>query len=307
MDADYTRKAERRPTSTQPPARKRDALGTGPLADDATPQGSPPRFGWKVMLIALGVAALLIPFDAIIVRSLGPVQNALPSDIRGELRMLEQYGALGSLVLVAAIVWLADPKRRANLADLAAAAAISALTLLTLKMAIGRPRPSFLADDPAAATTFLTPFGAYPLGDPPIERHAWELWGGISSNLWSMPSNHTASAAVLSVWLVTVYPRLRPLAWTMIVVVASCRVLFGAHYPSDVAVGAGVGLLVASFVIRRQLGAEVLALLDRHDQSPVRARDHHAAAGHQAGRNAGRPGSARLKSADKSGRRGRAV
>lgn len=238
MDADYTPEAADHP--------------------DLDAEGSPPRFGWKGMLIVLGVAGLLIPMDAMIAHGARWARGHVGGDIRRELEMLQQYGAIGSLVIVAAIVWLADPKRRERLADLAAVAAINALTLLFLKMAIGRPRPRFLPDDPGAATTFLTPFGTYSLGDPPVERHAWEVWGGISSHLWSMPSNHTAAATVLSVWLMTVYPRLRPLAWAMIGVVAFARVFLGAHYASDVVVGAGVGLLVGSWVMRRGIGASVL-------------------------------------------------
>ncbi len=221
-------------------------------------EGSPPRIGWKGMLVVLGVAGLLIPMDAMIADGARWVRGNLGGDIRRELGTLQQYGALGSLVIIAIVVWLVDPARRRRLADLAAVAAINGLTLLFLKMAIGRPRPRFLPDDPGAATTFLTPFGTYPLGDPPVERHAWEVWGGISSHLWSMPSNHTAAAAALSVWLMTVYPRLRPLAWTMIGVVAFARVILGAHYASDVVVGAGVGLLVGSWVMRRGIGAWVL-------------------------------------------------
>jgi membrane-associated phospholipid phosphatase len=190
-------------------------------------------------LLVLGVA--LIPFDGALSRAAIEFrQNSLGGDLRRELEALQQYGQGAITLLVVWAIWLLDRGRRARLLDWGAAALVAMLAANGLKMLIGRPRPKF--DDPAV---FLGPFGAYPIDETVGVRHAWEIGSGISSDLWSMPSSHTVFAVVMSVALATLYPGLRPLAVVMAVLVALGRVLFGAHYPSDVLIGGAVGLAVA--------------------------------------------------------------
>lgn len=201
---------------------------------------------WAGVLAGLGLAC--IPFDGPISHAVTAFrENILGGDIRRELESLQQYGQGAVTLLVAWAIWLLDPPRRRRLLDWLLAVLIAAAVTLPMKMLIGRPRPKF--DDPGY---FCGPFGAYPLGHETGVRHAWEVWAGISSDLWSMPSSHTVYAVVMSVFLATVYPRLRPLAVLMAILVAVSRVLFGAHYPSDVLVGAAVGLAVAAVVMRQQ-------------------------------------------------------
>lgn len=208
------------------------------------------RRGWRTLLIWAGALAAFglacIPLD-------GPISDAavafgedmLGGDVRRELESLQQYGQGAVTLLVAWAIWLLDHRRRRRLLDWVVAALLAAAVAFPLKMLIGRPRPRF--DDPRH---FLGPFGAYPLGEDVGVRHAWEFWAGISSDLWSMPSSHTVFAVVMSVVLGVWYPRLRPLVVVMALLVAVSRVLFGAHYVSDVCVGAAVGLLVAVPVVR---------------------------------------------------------
>ena len=179
----------------------------------------------------------------------GPVSAAarswgtgLGGDLRRELEALQQFGALGSVLIVAACVWALDPPRRRRLLDLLAAAGLTWLVVFVLKILIGRPRPKF--DDPGA---ILGPWGAYPLPDarPPGVYHAWDLSAPISSNLWSMPSSHTSAAVVLAVFLGVLYPRLAWLVGVLVVIVGSARVLLGAHYPSDVVFGGAVAFWIA--------------------------------------------------------------
>jgi undecaprenyl-diphosphatase len=69
-----------------------------------------------------------------------------------------------------------------------------------------------------------------------------------------MPSSHTAAAMALSLYLIYAYPRLRPLAVAMVLVVGFGRVATGAHYPTDLVVGAAVGYLVSAPIVRRGAG-----------------------------------------------------
>ena len=216
----------------------------------------PRRRHWAVPLIWATVLGLvLIPLDGTIsgwCRSLH-----VGGDVRKELDVLQQWGGVTSLLLTALIIALADPARRRRLADLFVAAGLTSIVVLVLKMFIGRPRPRL--GEFYDADTFLGPFGAHPFITDHGSGvwHAWEFWRPISSDLWSMPSSHTSAAMALSVFLMVVYPRLKPLAVAMVVVVGLARVLFVSHYPSDVVVGAGVGYAVAWQAVGGEGGGRV--------------------------------------------------
>ena len=66
-----------------------------------------------------------------------------------------------------------------------------------------------------------------------------------------MPSSHTAHAVVLGVFLARLYPPLKPMAVTLVVLVGVSRVLLGAHYPSDVVVGGAVAWVITDWVMGR--------------------------------------------------------
>lgn len=206
---------------------------------------------WCLVLLALG--ALVFPFDGAIsawARSLG---GSLGGDARRELEAWQQYGQFGWLVVAAVALGLLQPWRARRLLDLAAAAGLTWVVAFGLKLMVGRPRPKF--DDPGI---LLGPFGQYPVGPEAGVRHAWEFWTPISSDIWSMPSSHTAFAAMLSVFLIAMAPRVRPLVVVLAVLVGVCRVLFGAHYPSDVLAGAAVGWVCAAVVVRHSAGVRGL-------------------------------------------------
>ncbi|HXG19525.1 MAG TPA: phosphatase PAP2 family protein [Methylomirabilota bacterium] len=207
-------------------------------------------FGWRGSLSApIGVASVLVllffPFDGAIVRSF--VGLKLGPDFRVELQTVQQYGQLSATLMGMAIIWLADPRQRRRLLDWLAAIAVSDLSCLLLKICLGRPRPKY--GDPMA---FMGLWHAYPFPTKTGElalRYSWDLTQRHPWELWSMPSSHTALAAVMSVFLISLYPRLRPFAVVMIVLVGCCRVLFRDHYPTDVIVGAMVGYVIARYAI----------------------------------------------------------
>lgn len=218
--------------------------------------------GWRVLTadwrgpLVMGLAGflLLMPLDAWLNNVLH--SRAVGGDVRRELMAVQQYGQATISVLVALVIYLLDPKRRARLADWALAAGLVALAVFPMKMLIGRPRPGINTDP----SLYLGPWGVWPFttktdgGEQIVLRHAWELGGGISSDLWSMPSSHTAYAVVMSVFLGTMYPAIRPLAWALAITVGLCRVLFDAHWATDVVVGATVAAAIALPVVRGQMG-----------------------------------------------------
>lgn len=219
-----------------------------PIASWAT---NPRRASWApALLVGLFLTLLLLPFDGALSRLVAHIR--LGGDIRRELEALQQYGQGLSSLLIAAVIWAQDPPRRRKLANWAAALILAFAAVFLLKTMLGRPRPKY--DDP---WFFLGPFGAYPVTGAGV-RHAWELWGGISSDLWSMPSSHTAYAVVMAVFISATYPRLRPLVFLVAALVGVGRILTRAHYPSDVAAGWTIGAAVASAAITARCGERVL-------------------------------------------------
>jgi membrane-associated phospholipid phosphatase len=216
----------------------------------------PRRHTLRPLAYGAGAAMLLLPLDGALGRPLMRWGEALGGDVRRELLTLQQFGGLGSLVLTTLLIALLDPARRARLLDLAAAAVLTSLAVLAAKMLIGRPRPKF--DDPGV---ILGPFAAYPLGPGEGVRHAWEFWGGISSDLWSMPSSHTSAAAVLGVFLALTYARLRLVMLGWVGLVALSRVLFAAHWPSDVVLGAAAGYTVGHAAVTGAWGQRLARAL----------------------------------------------
>lgn len=214
------------------------------------------RESYGPVLVGVVLFALLLPLD-------GPVARAVRSlhvsgDLKRELTAWQQYGALTSLIVVGAVIALLDPRRARRLLDLVAASALTGTAILALKMTAGRPRPRPELDDPH---TFVGPLGVYPvtMGDGSIRLiHPWEVSSGRAVELWSMASSHTAYAVVLSVFLIALYPRLRPIAIAMALLVGCSRVLFQAHWPTDVLAGAVIAYSIARPAVKGMWGVRAL-------------------------------------------------
>lgn len=188
-------------------------------------------------------AAVCVPLDGALARAIGSV--GLGGDVRRELEALQQFGQLSFSLLIAWLIVLVDRDRCRRLLDWLAAGLVTALVLYPSKMLIGRPRPRF--DDPAG---FVGPFGAYPLDAERGVRAGWDVGVVGISDLWAMPSGHTAFAVVCAVFLWVAYPKVRALAVTLACITAVGRLLLGAHYVSDVLAGAALGVAAAVPVVR---------------------------------------------------------
>lgn len=244
------------------------------------------RLPWIILAVGLVLALALLPLDHGISQFCRKFQPGgdlrLGGDVRRTLEFLQQFGDVASSILTGIIILLLDPAKKRRIADWIAGALATALFIQALKMLIGRPRPGIIFDSPKpgydSALQFIGPAGTYPLPrdmDPDlpgrqlgyVERHAWEAWNGISSDLWSMPSSHTSAAAALAVVLATFYPRLAPLVITLACVVGISRVVLGAHFPSDVLVGGAVGACIMLLAMHHRWGSR---LLNRISPEPPR-------------------------------------
>jgi MFS family permease len=119
-----------------------------------------------------------------------------------------------------------------------------------------------------------------------VNGHSWAA-------LNSFPSGHMAITAALAVATALVFPRLRTALWAYVAAVAFTRVMFGAHFPSDVIAGTALGTASALVVAlaferygsRRAVAADeelrhvpaalersgVVAIMPSHEDVPERA------------------------------------
>ena len=76
----------------------------------------------------------------------------------------------------------------------------------------------------------------------------------------SLPSGHAIDAFAAAMAIGALWPRTRPFMWTYAVVIAVSRVVLTAHFPSDVMVGAVVGV-VGALLVRDWYAARRLAFV----------------------------------------------
>jgi membrane-associated phospholipid phosphatase len=99
-------------------------------------------------------------------------------------------------------------------------------------------------------------------GVPPFQLHPFKFGLVNMEASFSFPSGDASLAFAMAMSLSMTVPRLRPLWWTLAVIVAIERVAENAHYPSDVVAGAALGVAVAV------LARSSVAFLIKNDANP---------------------------------------
>ncbi|MEN6450283.1 MAG: phosphatase PAP2 family protein [Thermoguttaceae bacterium] len=153
----------------------------------------------------------------------------------GYLDWFELFGHGLGVVLVIFLVHQLDPARRWAIPRALVCAFGAGGAADLVKMTVVRCRPYDLPSQFAGSV--WNTFGA------------WWPGLGAGSESQSFPSAHTATAFGLAAALVWLYPRGRAVFPLLAALVACQRVQVGAHYPSDVLVGAAVGCLVAALLL----------------------------------------------------------
>ncbi len=174
--------------------------------------------------------------------------DVLPGDLVRLLRWTEVFAHGGGVLLVLLTVWTLDPARRRCLPRLAAAAYGAGMLSNCVKLLVSRTRPHILERPPAALETF----GAWL---PFLPGQVSEGW---CHAVQSFPSGHSATAVALALTLSALYPRGRRLFFVFACLASIQRMTAGAHYLSDVLVGAGLGCLMVALLGQGTLGGDWL-------------------------------------------------
>ncbi|MFO0857618.1 MAG: phosphatase PAP2 family protein [Phycisphaerales bacterium] len=234
-----------------------------------------------VLIVGLAVAASIIPLDRWVMThlsSFGGIGKKLGGDIARELQFLQQFGAFTSIVLISLVIIFQDSRNRVRVCDLAGAMMCNALVCNLFKIMLGRPRPRIIfgAENglpPQAGFDSTSHFAffwsQYPLprdGDPAtpgvqlthVMAYSWDFFKDISSDLWSMPSSHAAASACAAAVLMRIYPRLTVLFLVLAFLVGLARILFGAHYLSDVVFGWSVGFVIGALAMDTRIFSRLL-------------------------------------------------
>lgn len=210
-------------------------------------------FRWPPLLLILGGLVLAVGVDADVVRSLNPEAPGWQQSGAEWVQNWSTRGLLLAAFAAFALAWL-HPRFRAWRTPTTAfleAWVLVEIVIGVAKRLIGRPRP-------------VHPDGIAELIRPLYER----------PDLKSMPSGHVAVAmcgAIFFAASVRSLP-LRVLAFLFVGFVAWGRMALGAHYPSDVLIGAGLAWGIAAFVLR-------LGLMNRFRFESFRPRPLERAAG----------------------------
>jgi len=201
-----------------------------------------------VVAVALaGLGILLLAVDLPVARWFRA--HRLPGDL-GRLVDLSEVFAHGLAVAVLLAVTVAlDPvlrrvaAARGDIVRIVAAAYAGGLVVDMIKLVVTRVRPR--AADLTAVASALGTFGtSVANGDV--------TGGGLtgkSSDLMSFPSGHAATAAGLATALCWKYPHGVPVFVALATAAAMQRVTSSAHYPSDTAFGAAVGVAIAALCL----------------------------------------------------------
>lgn len=158
-------------------------------------------------------------------RRLYALIHGLPHSPTGDryVALLSDLGeGLGWVGAGVALVWLGGTRgRRAGLATVIASLGTTYLVQQRIKPLFRRKRPH-------------------------VGRDIMVV--GIRTTDASFPSGHAASSFAAATALAAFYPKAAPLVFTLAAGVGASRVHLGHHFPSDVVVGAGIGVASGALI-----------------------------------------------------------
>jgi membrane-associated phospholipid phosphatase len=189
-------------------------------------------FLWAALLALAGVAALAV--DIPIARVFQTLRE-MPTVVvyLGYFNNFEFFGHGFGVVCLLLVAHQLAPGRRWAIPRVAACAIAGGVMANLIKVCVLRTRPYSWNLDGTVWTTF----------------GQWLPGVHMSSSGQSFPSAHTATAVAFAVGLAWLYPQGRFLFAALAALVGCQRIVCGAHYPSDVLIGAAAGYFAVQFVL----------------------------------------------------------
>jgi len=157
-------------------------------------------------------------------------------DPREILTVAETFGHGVGVILVLIAVWMLSPISRKFVPRLVAASLGAGLAADVVKLCVARTRPRSF--EFATDSTVWDTFGGF---FPPFDS---------TGAMQSFPSAHSATAVGFAVALAVCFPRGKWLFYILAVLTCFSRMQVGAHYLSDVLVGAAIGIGVARLSLK---------------------------------------------------------
>jgi membrane-associated phospholipid phosphatase len=199
-----------------------------------------PFFLAALPLIVLAVVAL--PWDFRISAWLHQA-DWLPGDIRRAVLLAEVFAHGIGIAYILLTVAVLDPRGWPITLRVAACAYVPGLLATGAKQIVARQRPSVADFDGSVWSSFVGWL-------PAIRTDQFDE--AFDYAVQSFPSGHTATGVGLAIGLSFAYPHGRWLFAMFAALAGLQRVVAGAHFPSDVFVGAAIACLVAPLFAPRK-------------------------------------------------------
>lgn len=213
---------------------------------EATSGGQIAMAAWQPWLA--GGLVLAIAAAGVSSLDLGARQWIQSLGLRGDLerviKLMEIFAHGTGLLVTLALIWTLAPDYRLRLPRLLAAYGLAGLTVNLIKVLVPRLRPS------------AGPEASLPAG--------WGNWEYLSQ---SFPSGHSAAAVALALSLALLFPRGRVVFLILATLACLQRIIFDAHWPSDVLAGAAIGVWAVAVVYRTAWADQLFRHIEK--SSPV--------------------------------------
>ncbi len=187
--------------------------------------------------------------------------DAFSGDLRRTLDSFKEFGQVVAIVVACLLIFVLDKPRRSMLPRLIICILLPLALVYPTKWTLHRLRPH--AADPEQVDTVLN-LGFYFGEDPKLPTLVTSVSGKdkiqkdrypSASEKVSFPSGHTAIAFAFAFGLAVMYPPARWIFYALAIGCGAHRIIFDAHWFSDVIASVFIGLLVAKAVwIRRKSG-----------------------------------------------------